>query len=601
MSGAPSINVDSPRTHEAMLRLGVLPDDIRPRTLASFAADNLLPEFQQQRKDVYDRKCQTLIGEIKAERDHVVEEERKEKMRAALKTAGVKSDSEERNRSEAIVAREQARLKKMEEAQKAEFQQFLEYEIKMQATRLANEQKMAKEHELEQQRLREKMERAREWDRQRKAKEEAKYQQELEELRRQELLAQEMFAEAQRQKEKEIAEAKRRKALAVQKEMERIQRQKEHEEELMRMQEEHEAAAREREMEIQKREDERLALLNAKREEQAAVHRAAAEALRQRVERVKEKDRERLEMKKMVFEKKTAKVNRRRARFEAKRAEEIQKDVEESQAHMKKVKDTLLANIQKYEQRKVQFEEKEQKARQRQEQIHYEREREAQRRKEMERMQREERFETIIRQQRAHEYKCKRIQEQILAENEVTKALKLKQAHLIEERRKIAYDARRQKEELAARVDRIKRAGQFNPQTLMREFNLTMPEVNTEKARPTPVPRRPKATQAKSEPEQSDDEEEEANHQRQRRAYRKKRPATSAGAVKAHPAGMSPSDAAKHLGRHASERLRKSRSTPKVGPLSRDSFKRLMECGHAYDIDMTWLPRPVKSESSRIA
>lgn len=140
----------------------------------------------------------------------------------------------------------------------------------------------------------------------------------------------------------------------------------------------------------------------------------------------------------------------------------------------------------------------------------------------MERMQREERFETIIRQQRAHEYKCKRIQEQILAENEVTKALKLKQAHLIEERyttmrttalhrdlvlscvsrRKIAYDARRQKEELAARVDRIKRAGQFNPQTLMREFNLTMPEVNTEKARPTPVPRRPKATQAKSEPEQ---------------------------------------------------------------------------------------------------
>ncbi|KMS93534.1 hypothetical protein BVRB_030510, partial [Beta vulgaris subsp. vulgaris] len=206
---------------------------------------------------------------------------------------------------------------------------------------------------------------------------------------------------------------------------------------------------------LEDREKRKLEAIAKKRQQEIETHRAQAEALKARVEQAKTKEQLILEQKKRDFERKNAKAKRRRARFEAERNLQIQKTVEESQNHMRKVKATLQANIDKYEARKKAFAEKEAAEQQHQAELQRERQRETQRIRELERMQKLERIETIQRQQRAHEYRCMMIRQRIELENQITEAVKRKSKKLIEQRRKLAMGARRKKEELAMKLEHI--------------------------------------------------------------------------------------------------------------------------------------------------
>eukprot|EP00474_Spongospora_subterranea_P002207 CRZ02665.1 hypothetical protein [Spongospora subterranea] len=582
-----TLEMDSPRTQEAMRILGVLPAEISDRPLSSFAEEHLLMDFQVQRMEAYDRKREVLMHEISLTREKLIENSRREAMRKAMQKSGAATDYQERNTAGDIIAREQARLKKLEEAQKLEFQQFLEFEIKMQEIAVANEAKRYRENMIEETRQREKAERAREWERQRKTKEEQRYQDELQELKRQEEVAQKQFVEAQRLKEKDQAEQRRRRAIAVKKEMERRRRQEEREVQLLKMQEEQEQIAHERELTLEQREAERMAVLAKRREEETEQHRLQSEALKQRVLNVKEKERASIEAKKVLFEKRAAKVERRRAKFETARNAEIQKSLEESQNHMKKIHAALKANSEKYEMRKRAFADKELKLQQRQIELHRQREREAQRIKEHERMQRMDRIEAIQRQQRAHDYKCKKVQEQIDAENKITERMKEKAVKIIAERRRLAMDARRQKENLSHKVEAIKMAGQFNPQTLMREFGLKMPEKIEKPLRHAPL-HHIKTTVKISEPGYEESDEEISQPTRRRHLARLKHNSSTV-AVQSSPKVVLRTSSSANL-----KIMQHSQSAPKIGPISETGYKRLIECGYAYDVDMSWLRKPVR-------
>ncbi|KAF0688445.1 Aste57867_19961 [Aphanomyces stellatus] len=282
-----TLPLSSPRSLEACYELGITPDELLPRTLASFARPKEEASFTLKRAEQFEQRRQQLLVHVQVTRQRLVQSPRSHHPVTARlassptnksKSISPVSRSQHHKSTSAafviedstVIENERKRLEKIQQRQMAEMQQMVNWEIKQAEMEAKQAEQVAMRKRQEETLEREKVRRMREAEEARRQRELEKVQRELDEVAAARALAARDYAEAKKRKEMEERAKVAWKQEMIQRERDRAKKADEYKQMTTSILNELEAQAAKRMDDMARRDQARKEKLERRRQEQRA-------------------------------------------------------------------------------------------------------------------------------------------------------------------------------------------------------------------------------------------------------------------------------------------------------------------------------------------
>ncbi|ETV95161.1 hypothetical protein, variant [Aphanomyces invadans] len=340
--------ISSPRSIEACAAVGITPDDLMPRTIASFASPKEDLSFTMKRAERYEQRRVQLLDQVRVARQRQMDQEVSSALGRSVYRSGVhtrpsSSPSKSARQSSpvlrtshhkpsgsnftpsvvedsTVVENERRRLEKIQLRQMTEMQQMINWEIKQAEMEAMQTEQLAMRKRQEEAIEREKARRLKDADEARRQRELTKRQVQLEEVAAARALALREFAEAKKRKEIEDQAKLAWKNEMVQRERERLRKAEEHRQQTQNILSELEAQAMKRMEDMERRDKVRKEKLDRRRHEKIAEILEKTAKNKERIMSVmNDKDRL-LQMQREAYAQRQADSDARRLRLEAEQA-----------------------------------------------------------------------------------------------------------------------------------------------------------------------------------------------------------------------------------------------------------------------------------------
>lgn len=449
----------TPRSAEAILKMGINPELLKLRDIDSFWEPNIDPSVQRLRHEAYIQRRHELMKECRKERKRIMNKEFEESTEIKIQPTTLTAEmllEKQKEAGSTLIQNELKRIEKMQKRQEKELESMIQFEVTRAKISADMEEKLKEQKKKDELRKKQQEKRLRLMAEERHLKElQRAAQEEVEEQNRREV------ARKMHEKEMELAEAKRikekqDKKLAIERDIEKRKKHEEHMRATKRFFEEEEQRLRSRLESMNSAEEKKQAALLEKQKQLEEEQRLKREAVEKRLQQS-------MEMMQIIEAKRQADFWEKHSHHEKLRAEFLHRQEYERTLHAQEValkeqrRRMILQQTRKEEEKKAEsmlqkFE---------QEEIHVQeieaiRKREHDILTEKKNLKANMKLETVERVARVKEYQrmntLKKIEEQ---SSRVEKMLQQKQS-LIQDRRDAARKTKMQKEQIAKVMEELK-------------------------------------------------------------------------------------------------------------------------------------------------
>ncbi|KAH7289248.1 hypothetical protein KP509_31G066200 [Ceratopteris richardii] len=264
------LKLNSPRSIQACLELGVDPGNLVYRPVSAFQGKGLLHEFQVMKYEHHEKLRKEKIQKLQAERNRIIQKEGED--RAAAAAAAANRGPSNYHCPKDFQEKEKMRLEVVRRRQQRELEQMAKFEAQRQQMVADNEARAEAERKAEEQKRLEKARKDKEWQAEMRKRELQKMKEEEALEKKSKQLAAERYLREQQQLALEQQQLRKLKREAMRKEQERIAKQEEFRKQMEKIQEAQQEVLRKKQKEMELKDIERRRKYEEQNQERIRQH-----------------------------------------------------------------------------------------------------------------------------------------------------------------------------------------------------------------------------------------------------------------------------------------------------------------------------------------
>ena len=449
----------TPRSAEAVLKLGINPEVLKLRDIDSFWEPNIDPSVQRLRHEAYIQRRHELMKECRKERRRIMNAEFEEattiKVQPTTMTAEMLLE-QQKEAGSTLIANELKRIEKMQKRQEKELESMIQFEVTRAKIQQDMAEKLTEQKKKDELRKKQQEKRLRLMAEERHLKElQRAAQEEVEEQNRREV-AKKMHEEEMRLAEAKLLKEKQDKKAAIERDMEKRKKHEEHMRATKRFFEEEEQRLRARLESMHSAEEKKQAAILEKQAQLQEEQRLKREAVERRLQQS-------MEMMRMIEDKRKTDFWEKHDHHEQLRAAHLEKVEHERNLHAQEIalkeqrRRMILLQTRKEEEKKAEsmlqkFEDEELHVME----IEAIRKREHDIQTEKKNLKANMKIETVERVARVKEYKRMNTLKKIEETGKRVEQMLAQKQSLIQDRRDAARKTKMQKEQIAKVMEELR-------------------------------------------------------------------------------------------------------------------------------------------------